>query len=222
MRNFDRIIEKTFEILPNYNFAKTVLPFFLEKAEELPEDSKYAHVVYIDNGKKPPTNIMGWLTYDLAHSEDKISFKTGLKLFLEKYPDYSLFDIAHFADLYFYIFLFQRRKINEQDINEMYLHKFRKHKIADDILADSKGLLLWNYQIENLFSLFYEPGKGREAHMKINAQEADIILEQTKKLKLSDDLSLYDIISERMVLKRIFYLSIKRSFALYSLFKNER
>lgn len=75
---------------------------------------------------------------------------------------------------------------------------FRPLALVDRLLRDSYGLLVWHHQLEALFGLFVRPADEQICLRKgINARRADAF-ERARSLVLASDVTLEDVIEERM------------------------
>jgi len=69
----------------------------------------------------------------------------------------------------------------------------------DDILATSKGIILWDDQIDKLFSLFF-PDYAKDIELrKAVSQKRPEIFVLAERLKFDYDITLNDVIRERML-----------------------
>ena len=143
----------------------------------------YAYVVYLD--KPQPLLITGHLFYADGREEQLLRTGKGFKEFLEGHTP------RNFADTLFLLHMFP---------HEDFAHYcFGDQPIISDILRESRGVLLWHYQLENLFRLFYlDNDKVVNLRKAINAKE-NAAYELSRALAITQ-VSLYEVVKERMVL----------------------
>ena len=95
-------------------------------------------------------------------------------------------------------------------------HQFQEIKVVDDILGRSKGILLWHYQLEQLFGCFYrDHQKAVEARKAVNQKKAEVF-DLAEKLKFEPGTSLNDIIWDRMVFSTTCYPNFRGTFTVFN------
>ena len=173
------------------------------------DDYKYAYIVYDKNAKRLIKAFWGATTDEL---EKWRGFAGALDKYIKKEDPKKLVDYMFFLDIR------TRSKIGNFSMEDIYGRKFEENVIVDGILADSKGFLLWPYQLENLIGLFYfdttkpsELGKGLSVFRDEYVQEA-------KEMKLKNNLSLYDVIVQRRVCDRTSLIFSPRWYYAYNLY----
>lgn len=203
MKNLDKITERIIDVSSEQELAKSLFPVLGGK------NLKYCYAVYSNNGKYSP--IIGYLTNELEGVN--VSFKNELKVFIEKYNPKSFNDFLFFVDIY--------SRFNSQPaIEDVCERKFKSNGMVEDILKDSRGLLIWHYQLENLIRLFYSDNEHVVRLRKdINAKKAEA-WELAKKLSFSDELTLYDIISDRMAVDITRNPNIQGAYNLFTTINN--
>jgi len=99
----------------------------------------------------------------------------------------------------FFLDVYDRSKSENFTLKSIYSRKFRKNIIVDEMLADSKGFLLWNYQLENLIGLFcFDTTKPLEMRKKLNLKN-DEYLQKAKEMEFANNFSLYDLLIQRTI-----------------------
>jgi len=181
-KGLDLIRERVMKIAENYRLISQLFPKMVPK--ELKKYG-YAYILYLEGNA--PQCIIG----ELATSENDFHYGDG--------PGFVAFLTANapqgFSDVLYVIHLYKAKELYSGDVAK---HSgFTPNAVADDMLKESRGYLLWHYQLENLIRLFEtDPRKVVEIRMGINAKRANLF-KQTSKFKLSENLSLNDIVSER-------------------------
>lgn len=173
------------------------------------DDYKYVYVVYGKSTKRLIKAIWGANTNEL---EKWRGFTESFDEYIRKENPKKLVDYMFFLDMH------TRSKIGNFNLRDVYDRKFGKNVIVDEILTDSKGFLLWLYQLESLIGLFYfdttkpsKIGKGLSVLGNEYVQEA-------KKMKFTDNLSLYDVIIQRRVSDRTALIFSPRWYYAYNLY----
>jgi hypothetical protein len=151
---------------------------------------KFVYVVY-SNGKKKRF-IEGEWSNDLAGVRKWLGLKQDLEIFLTKFSPPTLMNILFFLDIR------HRCKCFCLEMADVYNRKFKTNDIVDDILKDSQGFLLWHYQIENLVRLFYVEREVKEFSEGLIYKKPKY-WSKAKKLRLSDGVSLHDILKDRLI-----------------------
>jgi hypothetical protein len=161
--------------------ADLIMALFAEIEEA--EQYDYAYAVYLEDPQ--PLLITGHLFHADGREKQLLRPGKGFKEFLEAHKPRS------FADTLFLLHMFP---------HEDFAHyRFGDHPIISDILRESRGFLLWHYQLENLFRLFYlNNDEVVDLRKAINAKK-NAIYELSRTLAVGQ-VSLYEVVKERMVL----------------------
>ena len=161
MRKFEMLKERIFEVKEDLELTKKLFPDLGDL-----ESYKYAYAIYIDKGRLEP--VCGYLTDDLRGNQEP-GFKDDFRAYLGKYQPASFFDLLFLLDVYYQ----SMQKFGYPVDWDHY--QFKKLEVVDDILASSNGILLWHYQLEQLFSCFYrDPEKTVEARKAVNQKRAEV------------------------------------------------
>jgi len=155
---------------------------------------KYVYLVY-DKDKKYLIKAM-W--GDSAEDLEKWrGFPESFGKYVKKTNPKTLGDYMFFLDAY------ERSGFYDFSLDAIYNRKFKKNNAIDEMLADSRGFLLWHYQLENLIGFFFfDNTKQLEVRKGLqSAIRRDEYMKEAKKMKFTKNLSLYDIITERIIHK---------------------
>jgi hypothetical protein len=191
------IVEKVFEIHDNLQLAENLFP----EIENI-NDYSHAYSVYINNGGIAP--LFGYISTTMEQKE-----VFGFKEYLAEYETNNFMDLLFLVDAYHCsIRRFQRLIDHNQ-------HNFNENDVVDSILKDSKGILLWHHQLENLFSLFYvDRDQAVKLRKDVNKKVADVF-DLADTLRFAEGHSLKDIIDERMIYQNTCYPNFKGSLTLF-------
>jgi len=184
----DKITEEVFEISTNPRSAMKLLPSMHDGDFE---KGILLHAVYT----KDEYSLIYNYKIKGSKSDIKRNFKDELSYFIKEYEpkpkgikDF-LFFLGIFCPIKYEITI---RTISQCDL--------REYPIVSDILEDTRGLLLWDYQLDALCGLFCDvPRNAVSLRKGLNIRDPkceDI----AKKYKFSEDLSLYDVVNDRMVM----------------------
>jgi hypothetical protein len=182
----DRIVERIIRIKYEPELIKTLFSW-----QGSIRRFKFAYVVYVNNSTK--SFIEGTWSNSLSEVKRWVGFKKVLSIFLKKN------NYLNFTDLLFFLDIYNRCKNYHIEISHIYDRKFKRNQIVDDILRDSRGFLLWDYQLKSLIRLFYlsndvsEMYRGLLSHSKKHWNF-------TKNLMLGENFSLYNVLTDRMLL----------------------
>lgn len=198
MKIYQGIAERAFKIHDDISFSKTLFPGI----EDI-KDYLYAYCVYIDNAKITP--IFGHVTNTIEEI-GTFSFKD----YLEKYMTNDFQQLIFLLDSY-HCSIRKYQKL----IDPTNRYSFQKYDVVDSLLSNSVGVLLWHYQIENLFNLFYNcKDKIVKLRKGINHKKLDAF-NIAGSLRLNDCISLEDVIDERMIYKNTCYPNHLGAFRLF-------
>lgn len=173
---------------------------------------EYMYAVYtIVDGQKVP--IIAFCLKHIAH-EEKYAKKQMFAKWLRKVHPKTFEECLFFVDVY-------RQFMRQHDFELADIfkgkQKFTKVAVVDAILRDSRGYILWHYQLENIIRLFYNDicrikdfyellhmsdviagfRRGINDRKMIFVELTDKFVLQQKLLK---KVTLYSVISERMLL----------------------
>jgi hypothetical protein len=204
----------------------------INPSNEVRKALPYAYIVYTDKC------FLILARFLKNKKEKRRSFKEELESFIE------LYNPKGYADFLFFVGAFNRMPINGPSMKELLSWRFQKYEPIDAILSDSRGLLLWEYQFDNLLKYFgaYEwkrimefTIKNKVTFPKIDPATADrwqtlLFLdngfmnsskyrELMKTLKFTDRISMYDVMKERRI-DYARYPDFKAAYVLYTTLKN--
>jgi hypothetical protein len=153
----------------------------------------YAYLAFYEDGKKKRF-IEGDWSDDPKDLEKWMGLKEDLEVFLKKHKSKNFMDVLFFLDMRYLCKAFDLK------ISDVLKRKFEiKSEIIDGILKDSKGFLLWRYQLENILRLFYVTRDDIQGFIKSLIRKEKKCLSDCKKLKLSDGVSLRDVFDDRLL-----------------------
>jgi hypothetical protein len=185
MKEMEMIKERVFEVGKDPELAKALFP----ELDEI-ESYSYAYAIYIDTGKIEP--VCGYLT-DWLRGDEGPGFKDSFRAYLAKYRPRTLSDTVFLLDSYYLASQAFGQPIDWEN------YQFKKFQVVDDILAGSKAILLWHYQLEQLFGCFYrDPDKTRELRKAVNEKRVEPF-DMAENLIFKTAGSLKDVIRERLV-----------------------
>ena len=182
----DTIKERVFKVRKYPDLAHKLFPEF----GSMKTSFKKAYAIYIDDGVITP--VCGHLMGRIKKNEE-IGFKDGFRAYLERYCPKNLEDTLFLLDSYY---------LSRQALGYPYRWEFRKFKqveAVDDILAKSKGIILWDHQIEKLFNLFFQDYDKDIELRKAVSQKQPEVFDLAERLKFDYEITLKDVIRERMI-----------------------
>jgi hypothetical protein len=194
--------EQIFEVSSNLELAKSFFP----EVNDL-EAYHLAHCICIGEDQV----IAGTLSKELGEGES-LGFMSCFSEYLKRSAPQTFKDFLFLLDFY------RGRRVGRSvgDIFDLMSHVFPKIQIVDEILEDSRGLLLWHHQLEHLFRAFYDDiTKVVRLRKQINAKVPDAF-DIAESLKF-DGISLADIVEERMVLGFTVSPNVKGASTLYKM-----
>lgn len=200
--DLSRLKEETFETSKNPRF---VMQLFHSTHDRNYEKGVLAHVVYVDGDVK---SLINGCLFKGTKKDIKRNFMDELLWFIKKCNPGSIFDFVLFNSLFCTV-------RGTPTIKNILDYNFRGCEVVNDILADSRGLLLWDYQLESLCGLFCDIPKfavNMARGLNIRDPRSEDI---AKKHKFNKDLSLYDVVSERMVMDVTCRPDFKGAYNLY-------
>lgn len=201
MKKLEMLKERIFEVKKDLEVVKDLYPDLKDV-----ESYKYAYAIYIDNGRLEP--VCGYLTDDLRDN-NQLGFKDAFRAYLAANQPKSFLDFLFLVDAYY-----QGRQKFGYPVDWDHYH-FKKLAVVDDILARSKGILLWHYQLEQLFGCFYRDyEKAVEARRAVNQKRAEVF-DLAENLKFNPGTSLKDVIQERMVFSVTCYPNLIGAVAIF-------
>jgi len=201
MKKLEMIKEKVFEIGKDLELARRLFPDL-----ETVESFRYGYSVYIENDRIRP--VFGSISDNLRENVG-VGFKDDFRAYLAKHQPAGFLELLFLLDVYFQ----SRQKFGYPVDWDQY--QFQKLEVVDEILAGSKGILLWHYQLEQLFGCFYlNPDKALEARKAVNAKKAEVF-DLAEKLKFEPGTSLNDIIWDRMVFSVTCYPNLTGAVTLF-------
>jgi hypothetical protein len=156
------------------------------------------YAVYVDNEAKSRV-----YTYRFSGPKTDVerNFKKELKIFIERHEARTFTDFLFFVSLAspFSSYTVDLTVYNPT-VEMLSNYSFEQDPVVEGILKDTRGLLLWNYQLDNLLGLFSDHSKWiRRMAKGINTRDSRVE-NKVRQLKINNKASLLDLINERMVM----------------------
>lgn len=185
--NLDKIREEILEIKSNSAVVKNLFSWQGDL-----NYYKFAYAVYVDSKEK--LFIEGYWLNDLEEVQRWRGYKEELKAFLKKHSRPTLTDLLFFNDAY------NRCRSYGIETRSIYSRRFKANEVVDNILKDSRGVILWHHQLEHLLRLFYvDSRKVIQIREGLNCKRRDY-WKLTEKLHFDNNTSLCDVLNERAIL----------------------
>lgn len=191
--------ERVFEIVREPELAKALFPDIKDV-----ESYQYGYAVHL---AKPARLIIGHVSNTLPEGW-KPGFMHDFREFITRHPPRSYYDTVFLLDFYHFnaTRMHHRYAPNRLDFSPI--------GTVNDMLKDTRGVLLWHYQLENLIRLFVtDPEKVSQLRKSINAQRRSAY-GAVKGVWLGDS-CLADIITERMLFFNTCYPNVGGALALF-------
>lgn len=203
MNSLNLIKEEIFPVEDKSWIAK----FFPEKLFGKPIQGRwYADCIYMER-QGDIKLIKGSLIPDCKEEAERDVFVK----YIQRYNPQSFKEILFFLDLY---------SIELPDIRS-YQPKSKMAEVIESILEDSRGLLLWHHQLEDIISLFVRDRNNVVSIRKgVNAKRNEYI-EALKQFKIDETTTLLEFINERMIGGHTRYPNIQGAFVLYELLNRD-
>tara|TARA_B100001964_G_C14115689_1_gene545973 strand:- start:159 stop:788 length:630 start_codon:yes stop_codon:yes gene_type:complete len=206
MKNLNKIKETLFKIEPkNISFVKKLLPVIAEEIDC--GGYNYAYAIYIDDSKPC---IDGYI-YKGDDKEKTFKSSKKFRKWLESNKPKCFKDILFCFDTYFC-----GRKGRMDKIN-LKKPSFKANPVVDDLLRESNGFLLWDYQIIKLYCLFDLDREKADMFRKYFNKKRREFEEIAGKLLFNNGMTLKDVIWERSILGVVKAPNLKGSYDLYKL-----
>lgn len=202
MNSLNLIKEEIFPIEDKSWIAK----FFPEKLFDKPIKGRwYADCIYMERQGEIKL-IRGTLTPDCKEKAERYAFVK----YIQRYNPQSFKEILFFLDLY---------PFELPDINRLYQSKSKMAEVIESIIEDSRGLILWHYQLEDIISLFVRD-RNRVVSIRkgVNAKRNEDI-EALKQIKIEKFTTLLNFINERILRGFTRYPNIQGACVFYELLK---
>ncbi|GEM_PF-5779046 len=182
--NINNVVVSIFKIQINSSESLNIAPYL--------HDTDYDNTIaYTVHQRMKPRDIIYLYKFQGPESDIVRDFKSELAFFLEDYRPQNIMDFAFFLDVFCPI-------RTEPSILSLDYKPFG-HKVVDDILTPTNGLLVWNHQLEAIISLFYEQ-ESKVLDMRIGLNIRDVLVEnRAKELKITKSLSVFSLFTSRVV-----------------------
>ena len=199
--NLETIEEGNFLIAENLELTRRLFPEVREVTKY-----KYFYSIHLNKGGVQP--VSGYLTNDLKSGETP-----GLKTDFQDYLGQQ--QIKGFSDLLFLLDYYRLVQVHGQKDYDP--NQFREEGVVDHILKPSRGLVLWHYQLEQLFACFYQSqGKAIELRKAINQKHA-FVFDLLDSLKFKSGISLGSVLNQRMLFPVSCSPNFKGTLTLYQM-----
>ena len=184
----EHIVEETFCVKENVALAVKLMPLVPE--EDIQNDKVNVHVVY---PVRNPQNSIFVYGFEGPRTDIVRNFKKELDIYIKEYKPQRLIDYAFFVATYCPVSSTPSIYTFKEDIAE-----FTKDREVDDILMDTHGFLLFDYQLEQLISIFQ-----RSEHAAVRTRQAlnkrDSLAEnRARRMLFNSGWSLLDVFNERL------------------------
>tara|TARA_B100002003_G_C14026075_1_gene494722 strand:+ start:130 stop:762 length:633 start_codon:yes stop_codon:yes gene_type:complete len=207
MENLDKIKETLLRIEPNNtSFVKKMLPMYASQIDR--KECSHAHIIFIDDDSK------AFIDGVVFQADEDETFEQGTKFrnLIESSQPQCLKDLLLILEIY----------CCDMEYAHKYREKFKKPSfkavpIVDELLKESNGFLLWDYQIINLYNLFDEDRKKAESFQKHFNQKKQEFGNIARKLIFDNGISLENAILERSILGYVKAPKLKGAYNLYKL-----
>tara|TARA_Y100000294_G_scaffold138903_1_gene132329 strand:- start:1068 stop:1751 length:684 start_codon:yes stop_codon:yes gene_type:complete len=207
MKNLDKIKETLFRIEPNnISFIKKMLPMYASQIDR--KECSHAHIIFIDDDSK------AFIDGVIFQADEDETFEQGTKfrnLIESRQPD-CLKDLLLLLEIYCCDMAYAhkyREKFNNPS--------FRAIRVVDELLKESNGFLLWDYQIINLYCLFDEDPKKADNFLKQFNQKSPGFWNTARKLIFDNGITLEKTVLERSILGHVKTPKLKGAYNLYRL-----
>lgn len=214
MRNLNLIIEESFPVHEK-DWLKEFFP------DDCLNPKWYAYCIYTE--KNNAVNLIwGSLSPYRLQGRPGYSFVDHLT----KYNPDEFMELVFHLDIYTACLLKEfEQYVFLKDIDTI-IGKFCQiesslSKPVEALLKDSRGVVLWHYQLENLLNLFMmDRGDVLSIRKDINAKRAEVF-DRVMRFRIDGSLTLMDFIMNRMYLGHTVYPNIRGAYLLYNLFKQD-
>ena len=217
LKNVDKITEVTFKISSSRRLFNDLFGKDYYKSDA----GAYAYVVYLPDKKL----LRGYQTK--RKHKPQGTFKKELIDFIKLYRPSSFKDYLFFVDA-------SPLFAGNPSISELPNRRFKRHELVDLMLAESKGFLLWEYQLKHLLALFWDKGYKKiramiernpdrlyskdpyyQLHLELFLHKRKRYWDLMKAMKFSRHVSMYDVLKERAIKGRIHNPNVERAYRLY-------
>jgi len=182
--NIDNVVVSIFKIHVNTSESLNIAPYLNN------DDYDNATIAYTVHQRMRPRDIIYIYKFQGPESDIVRDFKKELSSFLESKPQ-SILDYTFFIDIF--------NPIRPAPTIATIDYKPIGHKAVDDILSPTRGLLVWNHQLESIIALFYEQeSKVLDMRIGLNVRNVDVE-NRAKKLMLTEGLSVFDLFTQRTI-----------------------
>ena len=207
MKNLDKIKETLLRIEPNnISFIKKLLPMYASQIDR--KECSHAYIIFIDDDSKACIDGV------IFQADEDETFEQSTKFInlIESSQPNCLKDLLLLLEIYC-CDMDYAHKYREEFKNP----SFRSVPVVDELLKESNGFLLWNYQIINLYSLFDEDRKKTDNFLKSYNQKSPGFGTIARKLIFDNGISLENVILERSILGYVKAPKLKGAYNLYKL-----
>jgi len=193
--------------------AKTVQILFGSMTEM---HARYIYALYVDGDE--PKLIESGCCADEEFIRARVE-KSWLPAWLEFLQPDSIWDWAMALDSYYLAWMTSQDGNEEECLKKISTIGATDDPVVDAILQDSRNLLLWAHQLENLYRAFGAgPDDITKFRKNINQRESEAYAEANLCF-FSNGLSLYDVIREHTIGELVVLPNLKGAKLLYSLFR---
>lgn len=211
MNNLEYIKEGIF-LTSEYPFSPLIKPYFKDFSDDKYKDY-LAHCLYTGGD-----NNFNLIACTLTGGEFDLDMNDGFINYLKKYKPQTFDDTLFLLDIYTTLFVQQR----QQDIDDFIVSRYCKpnspiDKILESFLSESRGILLWTYQLEKICGLINITIEDRiKLRKDLNAKKVPA-WKVFEDFNLDEGRTLRDFVEERMVLGYTKWPNIQGAKVLYEL-----
>ena len=205
-----RLVEEVFAIQDRLEMARAFFPIV-----DNIDSFQYAHCIYLAGEKD--LFVDGYFFDDDDDWGPRTpGFRSHFQEYLEAAKPVRFKDYLFLTDLYRLVLdRLSPKDLSASDLVELSERKFDPVPIVDEILEDSRGFLLWRWQLESLVRAFYcEQDRVLRLCRGINNNLCNA-WDETHSLKFGTR-SLYSILVERRALPFTILPNIKGAVLLYN------
>jgi hypothetical protein len=180
----------------------------------------YAHCIYTDF--EGEIKLIWGSVSDCLEDERG----NGFKHYIKKRRSNRFYEILLLLDLYTGSLLKESDSepypIDPATITNQFIQvKSSMGEVVTDLLKESKGIILWHYQFENLLNLFImDRADVLSIRKGINTKEVSVF-NRLERFHIDGSLTLIDFIMDRMYLGHTVYPNIRGAYLLYDLLKQD-
>jgi hypothetical protein len=208
-----RIKEKVFLKKNLKKAAPWLVPYFHQ--QDLCDDLyTYAYCLYVDNKREKIPVRYGLTSHHRFENDPDDPAKWGtFKKFLAADPPRNFEDVLFLVNVY--------PNDYHSLIPKFYHDQSPLMAAIEDLLKPSRGIILWNHQLDNIFQIFFPRSQVEMFRKRLGSQDP-LYMEKLEGEKFNENLSLTDFLYNRMFYYHHFTktMNFKGAFELYRWLKS--